>query len=180
MIEGCVYTGTIPVETSAKINPSNAYIYGGFYVEDERDTLSDLNLTRSPRIVFLITDLSDQQVDGEIVFTQEAPIKSIALKPGKYAFGNILFTVRASIKKNFSLLKDKGSKIIILEPNKAYYVGDYFGSTTTQGGGSVVYGLKLTNVLSSFTGTTKKFVKIYKNFNNIEKVDLTKELEIIQ
>ena len=176
-IEGCSFVGTKIVEPESNVNPSVAYIYGYFYVKEEKDTISTINLVQSPKIVYLISDLTEQKANGYIVLTSENAIKAIPIKPGKYAFGKMLYTSKGSISRTKSLVKE--DVIEDLQPNKAYYIGNYIGNTKAERtGGGTIYSWNVSNVTNNFITTTNEFLDKYKNFTNIDKIDLTTKLGI--
>lgn len=176
---GCTFVGTPVIETESEINPSAAYIYGNFSVHNEIDTISTLNLVQSPKIVYLIESTKDQEPNGHIILSKENTIKAIPLKPGKYAFGHILYTAKGQIKSNKSILKDNIRVIENLEANKAYYIGDYTGNTKTERtGGGTIYSWNLSKPNNNFTSTTREFSDKFIKFKNIHKIDFTKKLKI--
>lgn len=170
---------TEPLRPDDSISNKMAYVYGRFSLKSQTDALSALNF-QSPGGIALELDTQGSK-DGKpkyiIQLTQEDNVFAIAVQPGIYNWGNLIFTRGMKIHSNKIMTKDNRLRQLELKENKVYYIGDYQGLAKIKfSPGRFNYRWQLQHIEDNFQLTTQELKKRYVKLTTLEMLNATVEL----
>jgi hypothetical protein len=164
-VTACVsFTSTL--EPDERRDPAEGYIYGRF-------TLS----TPNPGELHHRMGLRLEQTDGSesitIEFVDEPKKVSVfAVKPGTYAFRKIIYAKVDYESAGSRELPSSPSLTFRVEPEKAYYIGDFHGSTSARfASRGVLSEWQLDSFVSNYEETTADLKRDFPALKDLETVE---------
>ena len=158
-----------PVGSGEPLNPGNSYLYGRFLQSARENSL---------QIGLLITS-SRRSREYCIRFTKDkGSVYAVPVSPGEYKINKLLFIDGDDVVQDALYLSYLISNCVFsVEQGKAYYLGDYFGETSSK---RTYHGPKnqwiLRGICDNFTNTTQELEYKCPQFKQIEKHDSVLEL----
>lgn len=160
-----------PVEPSTSLNPQKSYVYGRFSLD--RDFMNKLRLALQ----------LENKNNGKILslrLLDQQQVYAVEIEPGIYQLKGFIYallgavmgfeTTKIDLPSQPSYLKES----ITIEPGKAYYLGDYFGSSRRTGFLLTPYFVSTTfrggivGIEQNFSKTSKELKSVLPYFGNIE------------
>lgn len=164
LLNACaVMERALPVQ--AQVNPGYSYVYGDFRLEKGYNVNT---------IIAIVMD-DPKGLPAYLGFYGDnmPTTYAVKLEPGTYTFGQVAFITSMTEHFRKPLSADLGAISLKLEPNKAYYLGDYVGEVSvTFTYPTTNYYWKLNRFDDRFDATTERFLSRYPHFASIETVNI--------
>jgi hypothetical protein len=163
LLSGCTEFA-IPINPDETLEPSNGYLYGRFSISSGALTPLQMGFAVST------LDMKHQKI---IRFEREDDTYAVALKPGSYKMTSIVFTKTYQKEGEEALPSSLADHVILVEPGKAYYIGDYVGDAEMMF--AVLFtanNWRLKEVKNNYTATTERLEALYPQFKVLPKIDV--------
>lgn len=165
-LSGCMkYAPSIG--TGDVLVPAKGYLYGRFSSEPG----SNFGAKKTGIVVTSV----DNKREIAMRFVPNRDPYAVAVDPGDYQATHIVYTIGWGNEKKGEtpFPKELSSRVIHVESGKAYYIGDFDG--TTKSTFRVIFvrnEWQVGNITNDFAGTTAKLVELLPQMKNIPKVDV--------
>jgi len=144
--------------------PNDAYIYGNFEIDTKRIALG---FDGYQTMGFSISCKDNQNYI--IRFSIEDPLQVIKVNPSTCTFDEIVYTNADGIIRSRKQPPKDSMKNKRIEPNKAYYFGDYKASITFSSSGTYyATRWRMNSIRNNFKSTTKEMKHQYPKLKHIE------------
>jgi hypothetical protein len=158
---------TPSLKPDTKPDPGTGYVYGKF-------TLVMLNNGRLRMGLAMDEEKKEEEKNigrYTIEFEQSNAPTLIAIKPGNYVLKKFVYAYNSGQIVSEKLISEGPlTKVIKIEPGKAYYIADFVGQASfySTGGGGVMHSWRLDSIKDNFNNTTIEFKNKYPEFKKLE------------
>lgn len=186
-LAGCSHMGRT-VSDDHKPDPYSSYIYGNFYLINEKSTKSNKYIYGGKVKSVLAISLKRKNTEDEpiektideryLVFGKKDINRAhmIRVQPGEYNMNKLIIFRKKNnkyIKYSSSKLFRTSKKVIVkLDANKIYYIGDYLGYSDIECHGGCEMKWKLMAIKDSMNKSTENIKTQYKHFRSIPSISL--------
>lgn len=160
-IGGCAIPFTPALTTKSEPAPGMAYLYGRF-------TLRQVLLAGIPPQMGILVQGNTPESSYRIELLPQGSISVIAVKPGAYALKKLIYNYGGDSQEEKPLPDSLQTTEFRVESGKAYYLGDFYATTTTERTGSGVHVTwRLDSMTDNFQKSTDDFKRIFPHFRDV-------------
>lgn len=165
-LSGCISTWQ-PLSTKSQPTPKSSYLYGRFLLQNQHVTF---NSKANSIAINLYKVTPPQQTISLGLKTEEDAVYAVEVPPGTYRISG---WSAGDDSRSKSFGNEDGHADIVVEPDKAYYIGDFTGKSSVKTyGNTISYRWFIDDVSYKFNKTDREFSSKYPNLLSLPHVNL--------